>query len=215
MDGSSYLRPYRSGSAEITEKRSRFLARVEPVESESEALAFLDGLRRSERDATHHVYVYGLRDGALRYSDDGEPHGSSAMPVLTVFRGAGVTDFCCVVTRWFGGTLLGVGGLQRAYSAAAAAALRAAGTAEVRLWTRLGFTAPYSFYDRLCRCIEDCGASAADSEFTDRVRVTALVPAGGEAELLERVRDMSAGGVLAETLGTALLPRLLRAPGEP
>ena len=125
------MTPYRTaagyGEAEYEDKRSRFIGHIKPVRSENEAKAFIDEMRRTYADATHNVFAYVLRDGnILRWSDDGEPGGTSGQPTLAVLQGAGLTDVCCVTTRYFGGTLLGSGGLVRAYSAAARAALREA-----------------------------------------------------------------------------------------
>ena len=126
------MTPYRTaagyGEAEYEDKRSRFIGHIKPVTSENEAKAFIDEMRRTYADATHNVFAYVLREGnILRWSDDGEPGGTSGQPTLAVLQGAGLTDVCCVTTRYFGGTLLGSGGLVRAYSAAARAALREAG----------------------------------------------------------------------------------------
>ena len=112
------MTPYRTaagyGEAEYEDKRSRFIGHIKPVTSENEAKAFIDEMRRTYADATHNVFAYVLREGnILRWSDDGEPGGTSGQPTLAVLQGAGVTDVCCVTTRYFGGTLLGSGGLVR------------------------------------------------------------------------------------------------------
>ena len=120
MKNESYLTPAAFGEAEFTEKRSRFIGRVWPVETEAEALEHLKRMREQHWDATHNVYAYVLREGGImRYSDDGEPQGTSGMPVLNVFRSREIVNVCCVVTRYFGGILLGTGGLVRAYSRSA------------------------------------------------------------------------------------------------
>ena len=111
-----YIIPAGYGEAEHVDKKSRFIGQVQHVESESEAMAFVESVRRRRDDATHNVWAYVLANGALRWSDDGEPGGTSGQPTLNVFRQAGVCDVCCVVTRYFGGVLLGSGGLVRAYS---------------------------------------------------------------------------------------------------
>ena len=111
---------------EFVERRSRFIGYAKPVRTEEEALAFLEEIRTRHWDATHNVFAYSLRQGNLRrYSDDGEPQGTAGVPVLDVLQKSGVTDAVLVVTRYFGGVLLGAGGLVRAYSHAASLALQA------------------------------------------------------------------------------------------
>ena len=148
----SYLVPAGDGEAEFTEKHSRFIGRVRRTDTEGEALEMLRELREAHRDATHNVFAYRIRENNLtRYSDDGEPSGTSGLPTLGVFTGAEVKNVCCVVTRYFGGTLLGTGGLVRAYTKAAQLALEAAGIAEMALWTRFTLALPYPFYERAQR----------------------------------------------------------------
>ena len=114
----------------LEERRSKFLACCAPVTTEEEARKVLEKIRAEHKDASHNVYAYGLSCNTIRFSDDGEPQGTAGMPVLTVFRKVGVVDFVCVVTRYFGGILLGAGGLVRAYTKAAKGALEAAGPEE-------------------------------------------------------------------------------------
>ena len=150
-----FLMPFGYGEAEIVEKRSRFIARVWPVEAESEALSRIREMREKHWDATHNVFAYILRDNnVMRYSDDGEPGGTSGMPTLNVFRGEGIVNVCCVVTRYFGGVLLGTGGLVRAYSAAAKAGLEAAGVQEMALWRGKLLSCAYGQYERIRRLLE-------------------------------------------------------------
>lgn len=125
----SYITLAKEAKAEIVEKRSRFIATVRPVETEEDALAFLNQLRQDYWDATHNVYAYILEENQLtRYSDDGEPGGTAGMPVLDILRREKLSNLIVVVTRYFGGTLLGTGGLVHAYSKAAKAGIEAAGT---------------------------------------------------------------------------------------
>jgi len=150
-----WLVPAAYGAGEYTEKRSRFIGQVWPVESEAEALRRIEAVRRDHYDARHNVFAYSLREGnVLRCSDDGEPQGTGGQPVLNVFRGAQVQDFCCVVTRYFGGVLLGTGGLARAYAAAAKAALEAAGMARMALWHTLLIPCDYPRFERVKRLLE-------------------------------------------------------------
>ena len=127
-----YFIPAGAGEAEFVEKRSSFLGHVRYVETEDEAKAFVTEMKKKFYDARHNCWCYIIKDGAVRYSDDGEPQGTAGIPMLEVFRRAGVTNAVCVVTRYFGGVLLGTGGLLRAYTAAAADALADAGISEVR-----------------------------------------------------------------------------------
>lgn len=197
-----YRTPAAFGEAAFTEKRSRFLGRIWPVRTEEEALRILKEIRTRHWDATHNVYAYILREnGAMRYSDDGEPQGSSGMPTLHVLRTAEVTDVLCIVTRYFGGILLGVGGLQRAYSQAARLALEAAGVGRVRLWDRLLIACPYALYERTRRELEGFGAVIDDTDFGKEVTLEALLAKGGLEALNARLRELSAGSVEAIAVG--------------
>ena len=133
----AYLTPAGEGSSEYVEKKSRFLGRVFAVSSEDEARALLEAVKREHYDARHNCWCYILRGGAKRYSDDGEPQGTAGQPMLNVFEREGIENVLCVVTRYFGGILLGTGGLVRAYTAAAKDALLDAGVNEMRQWASL------------------------------------------------------------------------------
>ena len=133
-----YLVPTQFGEAEFVEKKSRFIGRVWPVDTEEEALAKIQEMKKKHYDATHNCWAYIIRDGAVRFSDDGEPGGTAGMPMLQVLQREGLFNVVCVVTRYFGGTLLGTGGLVRAYTEAAQAAVAAASTS-----ADLGTTAPH------------------------------------------------------------------------
>lgn len=189
-----YLTTAGRGTAEYEDKRSRFLANVGPVTSETEARAFLEEIRRKYPDATHHVYAYVLRAGnILRWSDDGEPGGTSGQPTLGVLQGAGLTDVICVTARYFGGTLLGSGGLVRAYSAAARLAVSAAGAARMTPW-RLGFfTCPYARYDRLRHLLEDRDARVEGTSFGAEVEIAFSAPEGQFAAVEEAVCNATSG----------------------
>ena len=139
------------GEAELVIKRSRFIGRCFPVADEQEALRLLEQVRRQHWDATHNCYAYsvGVNGACARYSDDGEPSGTAGLPMMEALRRSGVTDALVVVTRYFGGILLGAGGLVRAYSAAAAAAVRSAGEVEMRECVRLSLETPYPLWGRV------------------------------------------------------------------
>ena len=198
LHAASYLVPARYGEAELIEKRSRFIARVWPLDTEEQALARLSETRERHRDASHNVYAYVIRDGNLmRYSDDGEPGGSSGLPTLNVFRAGEIFDFCCVVTRWFGGTLLGTGGLARAYSGAAKLALEAAGISEMALWRPYSLECSYKQYEQLTRLLAESGASQVEADFGAAVSVCAYIPSHGAPDFEERLRERFAGAVKA------------------
>jgi uncharacterized YigZ family protein len=198
----SYLTPFGFGEAELTEKRSRFIARVWPVEAESEALWHIREMREKHWDATHNVYAYILREnGIMRYSDDGEPGGTSGMPTLNVFRGEKIVNVCCVVTRYFGGILLGTGGLVRAYSQAAKLALEAAGISRMALWENVALACPYSLYERLRRELEGAGAVIKSADFGSDVTIEALLPDGSLDGVNARIAEISAGETELLSLG--------------
>ena len=202
MKNDGYLTPAAFGEAEFTEKRSRFIGRVWPVETEEEALEHLKRMREQHWDATHNVYAYILREGGImRYSDDGEPQGTSGMPVLNVFRGREIVNVCCVVTRYFGGILLGTGGLVRAYSRSSKLALEQAGVSRVGLWDRLLIACPYSLYERICRELDQAGAITEETDFAADVSLELLLPAGGAEALNRRLMELSGGAVEALILG--------------
>ena len=207
MDG--YIIPAGYGEAEYIDKKSRFIGQVEHVESKSEAMAFVERIRKKHADATHNVWAYVLSGGAMRWSDDGEPGGTSGQPTLNVFRQAGVCDVCCVVTRYFGGILLGSGGLVRAYSKAAALALEAAGRARMAEWQRVELDCTYAQYERVRRALEGAGAEGLEGGFGEFVTVSALLPAGAAEELAGRLSDMTAGAARLRVLGGVFRPQKL------
>ncbi len=203
MMNNDYLMPAAYGEAEFTEKRSRFIGRVWPVESEEQALEHLKEIRAKHWDATHNVYAYILREGGLmRYSDDGEPQGTSGMPTLTVFRGKDIQNVLCVVTRYFGGILLGTGGLVRAYSQTAKLALEAAGIARVREWEELLIACPYGMYEKIRRELELAEAVVTATDFGADVSLEALLEKGKSETLNRRLQELSSGAVEALIIGS-------------
>jgi len=202
----AYLMPAAFGEAELVEKRSRFIARVWPTDVEEEALAHIKEMRERHWDANHNVYAYHIREtGAMRYSDDGEPGGTSGMPTLNVFRQNGVENFCCVVTRYFGGILLGAGGLVRAYSAAAKLALSAAGIQKMDLYSRFVLTCPYARYERVSRLVSERGAVVENTEFGADVTMDVLTPEDDAPGLVLAVTDATAGAVRIEERGSRFM----------
>lgn len=206
---SDYIIPAGYGEAEYIDKKSRFIGQVQHAESVSEAVAFVESVRRKHADATHNVWAYVLADGQMRWSDDGEPGGTSGQPTLNVFRSANVCDVVCVVTRYFGGILLGSGGLVRAYSKAASMALEAAGRARMAEWQSVAVECSYAHYERLRRLLEGEGAQDMAGDFAEFVTVTCLLPAGVPEQIGGRITDMTAGGARMSVLGSVFRPQRL------
>ena len=169
----SYRIPTKSGASEYVDKRSRFLGLVRPVGSEDEARTIIAACKKQYHDARHNCWCYLLRDGTERYSDDGEPQGTAGIPMLEVFRRAGVTNAVCVVTRYFGGVLLGTGGLLRAYTAAAADALSDAGISEVRRWLACEVSTPYALYEPVRAAVAALGGVVQETQYAAAVTLCA------------------------------------------
>ncbi len=192
----SYLVPFAYGEAEYVEKRSRFIGHVWRVDSEDQARARIAEIRKKHYDARHHCWCYALKEGnVLRYGDDGEPQGTAGQPMLNVFQRQGVFDVCCVVTRYFGGILLGAGGLTRAYGGTAKLALDEAGVCEMRRWSTLAVACPYGLYDRLRLLVEQRGGAVEDTEFGADVLLTVSLPQEDAAAFSDAVTELSAGRV--------------------
>ena len=206
---SEYIIPAGYGEAEYIDKKSRFIGQVQHAESVPEAMAFVEAVRRKHADATHNVWAYVLADGQMRWSDDGEPGGTSGQPTLNVFRSANVCDVVCVVTRYFGGILLGSGGLVRAYSKAASMAMEAAGRARMAEWQSVAVECSYAHYERLRRLLEGEGAQDMAGDFAEFVTVTCLLPAGVPEQIGGRITDITAGGARMSVLGSVFRPQRL------
>ena len=150
----------------IVEKKSEFIGVCAPVKTEQEAIAFVNSVKKKHSAARHNVYAYILREGnTSRFSDDGEPHGTAGMPVLDSMRKAGITDAAVVVTRYFGGILLGTGGLVRAYTAAASGAVKEAKIAEVGVFDIVKVKSNYSDYQKIMPLVSSVGAKIEESDF--------------------------------------------------
>jgi uncharacterized YigZ family protein len=169
---------YRGGEAEIVEKKSRFIATIRPVESEEEANAFIEEMRKKYWDARHNcsAWVIGDRGQMSRCSDDGEPAQTAGRPMLDVLLGAGVRNICVVVTRYFGGTLLGTGGLVRAYSSAVQEGLKASVIVEKKLGRKLVITTDYTGLGKIQYTAAQENLTILDTQYTDQVVMTLLVP---------------------------------------
>lgn len=184
-------------TGEFVDRRSRFIAQVRHVASEREADEFIAEVRARHHDARHNVPAWVLANGRERCSDDGEPQRTSGMPTLEVLRGAGLADVCCVVTRYFGGTLLGPGGLVRAYTAATQEAVAAAEAGGLLVTmtqvTKVTCVIPYSAYGRVERLVADCGGKIKDSVFAQDVQLTCAFLAGAEQRFVASMVELMGG----------------------
>ena len=190
-----YLVPTGYGEDEFIEKKSRFIGRVWYVESEEEALSRIQEMKKQHYDASHNCWAYVIRDGAMRFSDDGEPGGTAGNPMMQVLQREELYNIVCVVTRYFGGTLLGAGGLVRAYTRGAKIAIDAAGKSMKRVWSVLYVPCPYTYYERLKLEVEAFGGLIRDTQFGAEVELEILVAKPQMQDFLDKVTDMTAGTV--------------------
>ena len=190
-----YLVPTAFGEDEFIEKKSRFIGRAWPVDTEEEALARIQEMKKQHYDATHNCWAYIIRDGAVRFSDDGEPGGTAGMPMVQVLQREGLFNIVCVVTRYFGGILLGAGGLVRAYTKGAKIAVDGAGKSMKRVWSVLYVPCPYSFYERVKLEVAAFGGIIRKTEFTSEVELEILVAEAQAQPFLDRLTDMSAATI--------------------
>lgn len=194
MDSYITLKEY--GAFEYEDRKSVFIGEALPVSCEADALAFIDGIKKKYPDARHHVYAYVLRENSImRFTDDREPQGTAGMPVLDAIRKNGCTDAVIVVTRYFGGTLLGTGGLVHAYSSAALGALRAAGIVEYAVYTQIELRVGYSDYQRILPILEKHGFRTEGTRYTELVEVTGSVKRDNAELLLDELVQATSGRV--------------------
>lgn len=188
---------------EIVEKKSRFIASLTPVGSEEEALAFIASIRKKYYDARHNCFAFIVGDdgGTERCSDDGEPGGSAGRPMLEVLRGAGLTNTAAVVTRYFGGTLLGTGGLVRAYTQAVQAALANGVIATMRYGIRYFVTADYTLTGKLQHLFAERQIMIEDTVYTDKVKFCIVVPHWQEEALKKGITELTAAKAHVENAG--------------
>lgn len=192
---SDFRVPYGPAETEFTEKRSRFIGHLLPVETEEQAREFIAQMKKKYYDARHNCWCYLIGSDLLRYGDDGEPQGTAGQPMLNVFRRENVTNVVCVVTRYFGGILLGAGGLTRAYSKSARDALAAAGVAEMGLWAAAEIPCPYALFERVKGEVAAQGGTVDEAEYGADIRLKVSLPAEDTAALQERLTELSAGGM--------------------
>lgn len=193
----------KEASDEYIVNKSRFIGSAAPVETPEQALAFLDKIRQQYKDATHNCYAYiiGKNAGIMRYSDDGEPGGTAGMPIIEVMKARGVVDCAVVVTRYFGGILLGTGGLLRAYTKSAKDTLTAAGVAVVRQWADTVIECPYNLFERMKLEIAAVQGILGEIEYGAQVRIPALLPLEQWPAYEARVTELTAGQLAPELLG--------------
>ena len=170
----------------LEEKKSKFIARIAPVRTEEEAVGFINSVKAENRKARHNVYAYILREGNIsRYSDDGEPQGTGGVPVLEVIKKEGLTDVCVVVTRYFGGILLGTGGLARAYSGACKLAVESADIMEMHSCSKITIRCDYTLYGRIAQLLPQFEVKTISEDFAEAVSLTTLV----KSELVEKFKE--------------------------
>ena len=195
------LKPYKTlmkrADDEFIVNKSRFIGHAKPVETEEEALAFLAEMREKYADASHSCYAYivGPNMGIMRYSDDGEPGGTAGMPIIEVMKARGVTNCCVVVTRYFGGILLGAGGLVRAYSQGAAIAVNAAGVGVMHPTARYLMDVPYPMLNRVEYHLKSEPVVVEDKAFAEAVTLTVLVRCADEEGFVARMVNVSEGQI--------------------
>ena len=189
-------------SVELVINKSRFIGQCFPISSEEEVLSLLSQLRKQFWDATHNCYAYsvGQKGEIARFSDDGEPGGTAGMPMMDALRGAGVTDVLCVVTRYFGGILLGTGGLVRAYSRSCSEAIRAAGIVRMAPCDRIEYHVPYAQWALFQQEARKQGASLSP-EYGELVRCVVAIESGRTKSFMDDVFDQSAGSLKGTVIG--------------
>ena len=184
------------------DRKSRFIGEAMPVEAEADAIAFIEYIRKKYPDANHHVYAYVIRDNSItRYSDDREPQGTAGMPVLDIIRKNGCTNTVIVVTRYFGGTLLGTGGLVHAYSSAALGALKAAEIINYDIYADIVIECTYSDFQKMTAAFQELGFRTADTEYSDKIVIRGSIKAAAVDMLAQKLTELSSGRAKIEKLG--------------
>ena len=202
-----YYIPTGNSETEFVEKRSRFIGHVWRVDTEEEARARIEEMKKKYYDARHNCWCYLIQEGGVvRYSDDGEPQGTAGQPMLNVFQRESVTNVVCVVTRYFGGILLGAGGLTRAYTKGAKDALDAAGISRMSLWTLWDIPCTYPLFERMKLEIAACDGVVRDTEYGADIVIRAAFPAGGAEKFAPRLTELSAGQLEMLEAGEEFLP---------
>lgn len=191
----SYIRIEKNETCEITEKKSRFIAYLAYVTTEEEAQSFVAQIKKKHYDARHNVYAYILNSGGKKYSDDGEPSKTAGYPILEMLENEGVTDVVCVVTRYFGGTLLGTGGLIRAYTKSAKDCLEKAGVKKMILCDTVNLTFDYAYLNKIEHMLKTENLVTKDKTFLENVTLTVISPKDKTGALRENILNEFAGAV--------------------
>ena len=200
--GKGYFTLKQAAEERFVERKSEFIGNAAPVTTEKEALDFINKIRSKYSDATHNVYAYILREGNLtRFSDDGEPHGTAGLPVLDVLRKEQLCDCAVVVTRYFGGILLGAGGLVRAYSAGAKIGIDGAEKIFLKPFDILEIRTDYGRYNRIAQLMSMHRVYTVDSNFAEDVYIKAKVPAERTTAFIDNVREATIAIVTVEVVG--------------
>lgn len=202
IDMKEYKTVEKENFDEFIEKKSKFIGYVKPVKTQEEAVEFINSIKSKHWDATHNVYAYVLKDNNIqRYSDDGEPSGTAGVPVLDVILKNNLVDVCVVVTRYFGGVLLGAGGLVRAYSHGSKIAVESGNIITMAPCKIMSVNVEYSFYDRMNILLTDFGANVENTEFSNDVRIEFALKENLVAELQDKLTDISNGSYVLKEIG--------------
>ena len=191
-----------SAEARFVEKKSEFIGYIRHTETEADAVAFVNEIRAMHRKATHNCYAYILRDNNIaRHSDDGEPGGTAGVPIYEVLRKEGLTDVTCVVTRYFGGVLLGAGGLVRAYTEGAKIAVEAATVLDMQTAVKTELALPYPLYGRIGKVLSDFDVRTEKEDFGADVRITLHIRSEDFSSFSETLTDVCNGSIIINKLG--------------
>ena len=197
----SYITIHKYADFEYEDRKSIFIGETMPVSTEEEALSFIESVKKKYPDARHHVYAYILRENSImRFTDDREPQGTAGMPVLDIMRKNGLTDIVVVVTRYFGGTLLGTGGLVRAYSAAALGAIEKAEIITYDVYTTLSIETTYSDYQKFAPVFQEMGYRSSDIRYTDKVILSGSIRKSASDELVDKLVQITSGRVKVQII---------------
>ena len=202
-----YLTVGNAAEYSFTEKKSRFIGYISPVKTEEEAVEFVNSIKKKHSDARHNVYAYVLRENnKQRYSDDGEPQGTGGLPVLDVLTKKGLVDVCVVVTRYFGGILLGTGGLTRAYSAACKGAVECGKIVKMTECKSFSLECDYGFYNTLQNLFMKFEVKTETSDFSDTVKLCCYIKSENYQKLTDEIAEKFSGKIVAKVLGEKYFP---------
>lgn len=198
----SYITVKNPSVFEYEDRKSVFIGMAMPVSTEADAISFIDSVKKRYPDARHHVYAYVLRENStMRFTDDREPQGTAGMPVLDVIRKRNCTDVVIVVTRYFGGTLLGTGGLVHAYTAAAIGALENAEIIRYDIYSSAEFEISYSDYGKISTVLSEVGFRITDTVFEENVKISGSILSSNFESLSEKMTEITSGRVEIRLLG--------------